>query len=175
VGGGGGGGGGAGGGGGGGGPDVDRLVPFGLALGAAFQVQDDIENVTANIDGEPDGGADAYGKDAGGDILEGKRTLITLHVLRHATIAERAELAALLRPDCPAPPDERVGRARELMERYSSIEHARAFADGLAGLALATFDEAMAEAQPGRDTEYLRALVLYLRGLLFVPAAPAPI
>jgi geranylgeranyl diphosphate synthase type II len=154
--------------------DVDRIVPFGLALGAAFQVQDDIENVTA-LDGRPDGyGKDGYGKDAGGDILEGKRTLLLGHLLRHATADERAELVALLDPHATShagPPGERVARVRELMDRHGSVDHARAFADGLAGLALATFDEAMAEANPGRDIEYLRALVLYLRGLLDVGSA----
>lgn len=52
----------------------------GLALGAAFQIRDDVLNLIAG---------DEYGKEIGGDLLEGKRTLILLHWLTHATAMQR--------------------------------------------------------------------------------------
>jgi geranylgeranyl diphosphate synthase type II len=43
----------------------DLFIPFGSYLGIAFQIQDDILNL--------DGDEQKYGKESGGDILEGKR------------------------------------------------------------------------------------------------------
>ena len=47
--------------------EPDQFVQFGYFLGATFQIQDDILNVAGN--------RDIYGKDFGGDLVEGKRTL----------------------------------------------------------------------------------------------------
>lgn len=59
-------------------PDFE---PAGLALGAAFQIRDDVLNLTGN--------PDKYGKEIGGDLLEGKRTLVALHWLQHARDTRR--------------------------------------------------------------------------------------
>ncbi len=60
-------------------PDA-RLLPAGLALGAAFQICDDALNLT---------GGPTYGKERAGDLLEGKRTLILLDWLASAGEADR--------------------------------------------------------------------------------------
>ncbi|MFC6617487.1 polyprenyl synthetase family protein [Deinococcus radiophilus] len=63
----------------------------GLSLGAAFQIRDDVLNLT----GDPA----KYGKEIGGDLLEGKRTLVALHWLgaasetRRQTFLEQMRLA----------------------------------------------------------------------------------
>ena len=62
---------------------------FATALGAAFQIQDDVLNLAANP-------AD-YGKDILGDLWEGKHTLVLLHALRSATPLERARAHSILR------------------------------------------------------------------------------
>ena len=62
----------------------DRLAPleaFGRHLGAAFQITDDLLNLRAD--------PDVYGKEIGGDLWEGKRTLMLLHALRCAEPADR--------------------------------------------------------------------------------------
>ena len=43
-------------------------------LGTAFQIQDDLLNLI--------GDEQRYGKEIGGDLLEGKRTLMLIHLLR---------------------------------------------------------------------------------------------
>ena len=58
----------------------DRFNRFGCYLGAAFQIQDDLLNLT--------GDGDLYGKEHGGDILEGKRTLILIHTMMHCDLKE---------------------------------------------------------------------------------------
>src|SRR5215831_11822939 len=56
------------------GVDLDRFNRFGYYLGAAFQIQDDLLNLV--------GDERRYGKEIGGDLLEGKRTLMLMHLLR---------------------------------------------------------------------------------------------
>ena len=50
---------------------LDRLVDFGLPLGRAFQIHDDWLNVFSN----------STGKELGGDIVEGKRTLLLMKLM----------------------------------------------------------------------------------------------
>jgi geranylgeranyl diphosphate synthase type II len=70
---------------------VEALGRFALNLGIAFQIQDDLLSL--------EGSVDAVGKDALGDLWEGKYTLPLLHTLRSVSEPERREaLAILARP-----------------------------------------------------------------------------
>src|SRR5439155_18412813 len=68
--------------------DLDRCIRFGFFLGAAFQIQDDLLNL--------EGDAAMYGKELGGDIREGKRTLMLIHLIGRATDSERERLRSIL-------------------------------------------------------------------------------
>ncbi|HEX9314786.1 MAG TPA: polyprenyl synthetase family protein, partial [Actinomycetota bacterium] len=61
--------------------DLDAMVSFGLHLGAAFQIRDDVLNLV----GDPQD----YGKERWGDLVEGKRTLILIHLLAAADQRDR--------------------------------------------------------------------------------------
>ena len=50
---------------------TDALVRYGLAIGRAFQIHDDVLDLTVP--------SETLGKRRGSDLVEGKRTLITLH------------------------------------------------------------------------------------------------
>jgi geranylgeranyl diphosphate synthase type II len=67
---------------------LDELRELARVLGVAFQIQDDLLNLAGEVG--------SYGKEIGGDLWEGKRTLILLHCLRSATAAQRAEITAIL-------------------------------------------------------------------------------
>jgi geranylgeranyl diphosphate synthase type II len=45
---------------------------------------------------------------------------------------------------------------------YGSIEFAAAYAQGIAGAALEAFETAFADAEPGPDREFVRAVVPYM-------------
>ena len=56
--------------------NLDRFDRFGYLLGVAFQITDDVLNLSGNVA--------QYGKEIGGDLWEGKRTLMLTHALGHA-------------------------------------------------------------------------------------------
>jgi geranylgeranyl diphosphate synthase type II len=138
--------------------DLDAIARFGFFLGAVLQIRDDIENVTDR--------EEAGGKDFGGDVIEGKPTLLLVHLLETADREVRAEIASLIGPAGAASglrSEARIDRIVALMEEHGSVDYACAFADGLAGAALAEFESAMGSLPPSEDKSFLRALVLHLR------------
>ena len=104
--------------------DLDALLRLGFFLGAAFQIQDDILNL------EPDAG---YGKEIDGDLYEGKRTLMLIHVGRCAALREGA-LAVPVARRAGGEGRSRLDRAR--WRDHGSIATCRGVAHGLAGAAL---------------------------------------
>ncbi len=130
--------------------DLDRFVRFGFFVGAAFQIQDDLLNLV--------GDEAAYGKERNGDIWEGKRTLMLIHLLVAATPEDRARLVPALGRSRTERTVDEVLWIRQRMEHYGSIDHAREVAHGLAGAALHEFSLAYEGVPDSRDKRFLEAL-----------------
>lgn len=111
---------------------LDRFIePFRL-IGIAFQIQDDVLNLI--------GEEELYGKEPLGDLLEGKRTVMLLHLFRSAKSGERERLQEIL---ATRRQDKRFADAQELlaaMERHGSIEYAIQLADRLAHAGVERFE-----------------------------------
>ncbi len=130
--------------------DLDRCIRFGFFLGAAFQIQDDLLNL--------EGDADVYGKELGGDIREGKRTLMLIRLIAHANNAERERLRSLFeRPREERGPGD-VSWVLDRMDHYSCMEYARELAHGLAGAARYEFAAMYGVLPDSRDKRFLEAL-----------------
>lgn len=131
-----------------------RLTPAGLKLGAAFQIRDDVLNLL--------GDAQQYGKEIGGDLLEGKRTLIVLHWLETAPAEHKALfLDQMARPRTDKDADA-IARIHRWLLESGSVAHAQAHADAEAREGLALLEDALADAP---DREAARELVDTVRGL----------
>lgn len=92
---------------------LETLETFGEALGLAFQLSDDIMDVTAS--------QMELGKEPGTDLREGVYTLPVLHALHRGP--DRHELQRLLAHG--APDGEMLDRALEIVRGGGSVEHAR--------------------------------------------------
>jgi geranylgeranyl diphosphate synthase type II len=109
---------------------LNRFIPFGFFLGAAFQIQDDLLNLCAD---------ERYGKELNGDLWEGKRTLMLIQASRCCSAGERAQLAAILQRPWEQRTAVEVAWMRELLLQYEYIDYARKTANELAGAALHEF------------------------------------
>ncbi len=98
------------------GEQIEALGKFGESLGIGFQIQDDILELT--------GGKFQKGKGrAGGDIHEGKRTLLVIKTLERADEKDRKRLIEILDSH---PTDEKIiGEAVEIIKKYGAIEYAQ--------------------------------------------------
>ncbi len=127
----------------------ERLVRFGDAVSVAFQIQDDVLNLV---------GTEAeYGKEIGGDIKEGKRTLMVVHALRSLPEAKARRLLEILRMR-PSDPN-LIREAIALIVEAGSIEYGKAVARRLVEEAWAGIEGSLPES---KQKEGLRELAGYL-------------
>ncbi len=94
--------------------DLHILAQLGRNLGRAFQIQDDLLDLTA--------ASPQWGKPIGADLIEGKKTFPLLAALERAGADERTWFAERLRRGFR--PDE-VPEARQRLERLGGLEAAR--------------------------------------------------
>jgi geranylgeranyl diphosphate synthase type II len=106
------------------------LKEFGLNLGVAFQIQDDCLNLV--------GDAKKYGKAKSDDVLEGKRTLILLHLLSNAAQSERDKVISIMNKSREAKTQADVSYVLSLVDRYDAVGFARKRAAELLKQALST-------------------------------------
>jgi octaprenyl-diphosphate synthase len=103
-------------------PDTERaLADYGLALGFAFQIADDVLDYTAD--------AESLGKNLGDDLAEGKATLPVIHAMQHGDGPTRARIrSAIETGDVGAMPDI-VAAIRSCGSLDYSERRAREYAD----------------------------------------------
>lgn len=135
-------------------PDLTAMLRFGFFLGAAFQIRDDLLNLT--------GAESLYGKERLGDLREGKRTLMLIHLLAVADAEDRRRLERWL----ALPAAGRTGSVREeilaLMREHGSLSFADEFARGIARSAAVAFDEAFADVPDSPARRFVAGLVPYM-------------
>ncbi len=103
----------------------ENLAQYGRDLGMAFQIVDDVLDLTAS--------EDVLGKPVASDLREGKVTMAVIHALERCTARERKTIDAVVREralDGVTP-----GEILEILNRYGSIDAAHAQAMQYASLA----------------------------------------
>ena len=77
--------------------EIEIVGIFGEAIGIGFQVRDDLLNLTENSEYVgPSAFSGGYGKERGGDIAEGKRTLITIELLERLSEKDSSRVRRIL-------------------------------------------------------------------------------
>ena len=116
---------------------VNALAEYAGALGMAFQVADDLLDLSGN--------ESEAGKSLGTDLEKRKMTLPLIHLLREATPADRREINALL----AEPTAETRQELRPWFGKYRSADYARWRAAGFIAAANEALDRAMAAGAAG--------------------------
>ena len=131
--------------------DERKLIQrFAELIAVAFQIQDDILNVM--------GDEAKYGKEIGGDITEGKRTLMVIHALRELPPEEARRLNEIL--DLKTSDKKLIKEAINLMKKAGSIEYAKQVSKRLAEEALKTLDEVIPEKERRKKLESLASFLI---------------
>ena len=126
-------------------PYEDALGEYGRNLGLAFQIVDDVLDLTAT--------SDVLGKPTASDLREGKATLAVIHALERGTGADREAIRTVLADRS----FEHVSHAQilEVLRRHESIAYA--------------MDTACAYAEAARQSVSELPESEYKRALLWVP------
>lgn len=133
--------------------DPESVVRFGYFLGVAFQIEDDLRNLSVDP---------GYGKEMNGDLFEAKRTLMLIHVRKASSTPERERLDVFLgQPREERSADEVLWLAA-LMQRLGSIDHARSVAAALAGAASHEFTLAYGGLPDSTDRSFIAGLVPWI-------------
>lgn len=96
--------------------DCRLLYDFGINLGLAFQIQDDLLDVY----GDPE----VFGKNIGGDILCGKKTFLLINALNTTDLSKREQLLKWL--DTTAEPETKIREVTRIYDELSVKERAYA-------------------------------------------------
>lgn len=133
--------------------DLRPFDEFGYMMGAAFQIQDDVLNLLGDV---------RYGKEIAGDILEGKRTIMLIHLAGALPEDERERLRAFLATPRVARRERDVQWVLRRMRDLGSIEHATACAHQLALGALKRFDGCYGPLPESIDKQLVHEIVRYM-------------
>jgi geranylgeranyl diphosphate synthase type II len=134
--------------------ELDPLVRFGFYLGAAFQIRDDLLNLI--------GDEAKYGKESCGDLYEGKRTLMVIHLLREARDDDRRTVERFLAMERPERTPRDITGIVELMQRYGSLDFASAFGLGIAEAADDAFEAAFSDVPDSPERRFVHDLISWM-------------
>ncbi len=128
---------------------IDALGKFGESVGIGFQIQDDILELTS--------GQFRKGKGSlGGDIHEGKMTLLVIKTLEKASASDKKRLIEILQSH--ASDEKRINEAIAIIKRYGAIEYAGEKANAIVENAWKEIDAVLPESGA---KELLHGLALY--------------
>jgi geranylgeranyl pyrophosphate synthase len=129
---------------------VEKLGRLAEGIGVAFQIQDDILNLTGEEFAKRKGGL-------GEDITEGKRSLLVIHTLRKANEKDRKRLLEIL--NMHTTDQDLRNEAIEIIKKYGSVEYAKEKARSLVKEAWDEIEKMLPESEAKKK---LKAFAYYL-------------
>jgi geranylgeranyl diphosphate synthase type II len=103
---------------------LDQIDEFSIPLGIGFQIRDDLLNIIGN--------GSVYGKEIGGDLYEGKRTLLLVHLLKNISGPDQQAVSAIMAKPRSRKTVAEVQYIIDLMKKSGSIAFAETRAAELA-------------------------------------------
>ena len=134
--------------------DVEHFIDIGRNLGVAFQIQDDVLNLI--------GDEGQYGKEIAGDISEGKRTLVLIHLFNSCRHDEAARVVEIMAKNRNSKSLAEVHEVLSLMKKYRSIAYAQKRAKVLVEQACAQFAQRFAHIPDNRAKNLFTPLVNFV-------------
>ncbi len=111
---------------------VDKIWTLGKTMGPAFQIRDDLIDLT-------------HGKGRGGvigsDVKEGKASFLYAYALQIASTEDKKQLRIIMLKPREETTDADIQRVLDVYNKYGAIQHAQKFADDLVKQAYKTIDE----------------------------------
>ncbi len=111
------------------------IYKFGVILGKAFQIVDDVLDLTSDFAG--------LKKIKGGDILENKKTVMLMHLINKSNKKDQQIINKILKKKREEKTEKDIMIIINLMEKYNSIEYGRQLAAKFSREALKIFDNEM--------------------------------
>jgi geranylgeranyl diphosphate synthase type II len=122
-----------------------HIYRFGVLLGRSFQIIDDLLDLTSNFAGQK--------SIKGNDIIESKKTIMILHLLRTASPKDKALVKSILLKPATQKTASDIDIVIKLMEKYGSLDYGRQLANKFARESKKIFQQKLTfiKKQPFRD------------------------
>ena len=132
---------------------LEKITAFGLNLGRCFQLIDDVLDVTSDFSGL---------KQKGGDVYEGKKTVILGHLLRRSNKKDRDRINEILKKKREKKSQAEVDWVIGKMHGYGSIDYAKDLAKIHKQRAEKIFEKDLKflSGQPARDQ--MKSLITFI-------------
>jgi geranylgeranyl pyrophosphate synthase len=130
---------------------IRALGKFGATIGIAFQIQDDILNITESKVADNKGGI-------GEDITEGKITLLVIHALKVLPESERQRLIEIFRMHTTNP--ELIREAIAIIKKSNAIEYAAKKKEELVKESIDAIDKVLPESKAKERLKLLADFII---------------
>ncbi|VVB77406.1 Short chain isoprenyl diphosphate synthase [uncultured archaeon] len=117
---------------------IAALGKFGSSIGIAFQLEDDLLNITKSRLAEKKGGV-------GDDIQEGKVTMLVIYTLEHSAEADRKRLIQILKSHTDN--KEEIAEAIAIIDKYGAKDYTKALAQRLVSDAWKALDQLLPDSE----------------------------
>jgi geranylgeranyl diphosphate synthase type II len=134
--------------------DADIFNRLGYFMGTAFQIQDDVLNLVAE--------EKKYGKEIGGDILEGKRTLMLINLFQQCNKKELQSIQEFLAQPIKERSGDKAAWILNLMHHYDCINYSKNIAKYMAGAAIKEFYTIFSRLPDSEDKSFIESIILYM-------------
>lgn len=114
---------------------LETIYKFGVVLGKAFQIIDDVLDLTSDFAG--------LKKVKGRDIVEGKKTVMMVDLLKKSNQEDKQIISKIINKKRADKTEKDVETIISLMEKYGSIEYSKKLAAKFAKKAIEIFDKEM--------------------------------